>query len=68
MSNTACTEVWNELQLDVVTFLIGDATGEKEKALGARIHVVRATPSSVFLFVEIKVLILFQNSNVSLER
>lgn len=54
-------EAWNEL--DVVTFLIGDATGEKEVALGARMQ--RATPNSAFLFVEMKVLILFQNSNVS---
>lgn len=57
------TEEWNEL--DVVTFLIGDATGEKEIALGARIQIVRATPTSVFLFIEMKVLILVQNSNVT---
>lgn len=56
-------EAWNEL--DVVTFLIGDATGEKEVALGTRIQIVRATPSSVFLFVEMEVLIFFQNSNVT---
>lgn len=56
-------EAWNEL--DVVTFLIGDATGEKDVAFGTRIHIVRATPSSAFLFVEMKVFILFQNSNVT---
>ena len=47
-------------ELDVVTFLIGDATGEKEVALGTRIQIVRATPSSAFLFVEMEVLIFFR--------
>lgn len=51
-------EAW--IELDVVTFLIGDATGEKEVALGTRIQIVRATPSSAFLFVEMEVLIFFR--------